>query len=106
VNEIIIQDLLFQPEDLSLFPDFILGTMARRGIGAVEASLATGAEDGEASMVAWQYSSRTTQTTDAIVEVRRRQFRAILARFAEICGVDPTHHTLDFSSDGSFVDNS
>jgi hypothetical protein len=33
MNEQAIEDILSQPDDILRFPDFILGGMARRGIG-------------------------------------------------------------------------
>ena len=87
MNEHTIQDVPSQPGDILRFPDFILGAMARRGIGSLEAAL-TGVADEPGALVPWQYCSRTHQTTETIAQIRLDHFRTYLARFATFCGIN------------------
>ena len=100
MNELAIEDISSQPDDILRFPHFILGAMARRGIGAVEAALAS--TEGEplaplAPIIPWQYYSRTTRTSETIAEVPRSHFRPILARLAFFCGISPYAGQITFT---------
>jgi hypothetical protein len=88
VNEVIIEDLPTQPDDVLHFPDFILGAMARRGIGCVEASFTLDTPQPPA-LLPWHYFSRTTRSVETIAEIRQDYFRTILARFANFSSTSP-----------------
>lgn len=88
MNELVIQDISSQPDDLLRFPDFILGAMARRGIGSLEASLGSATDD-SSSVIPFTYYSRITHTSETLAEIPRKNFRPILARLAFRCGTDP-----------------
>jgi hypothetical protein len=94
VNEVTIEDLPTQPDDVLRFPDFILGAMARRGIGSIEASFGNDSPQPPA-LLPWHYFSRTTHAVETVAEIRQDYFRTILARFATFSGISPySGHTL------------
>jgi len=71
-------------EQLSDYPYFILHKLAERGVGSVEAEPVAGAGE-----VAWRYTSRVSGEQVELVRQPRGMFRPVLARFANLAGINP-----------------
>ena len=101
MNTLPIKPLVDQPEDIVLFPDFVISAMMRVGPSLVEAD-ASVQQDG---LVEFWLKQRTTGERSVIGRVSIGSFRPILARFAAFSGVENLYcgHTLfacDFERDG------
>ena len=90
MNATSIEDLPEQPtgspDTIALFPDFILGAMARRGAGVVEP---VHFESVRAPATRWVFQPDASGAVETIAETPRSHFRTILARYGRFCGISP-----------------
>jgi hypothetical protein len=84
MNTLPINPLGDQPDDIVLFPDFVISAMLRVGPSFVEAD-ASVQQDG---FVEFWLKQRTTSERSVIGRVPFTLFRPILARFAKFSGVE------------------
>lgn len=84
MNTLPINPLVDQPDDIVLFPDFVITAMLRVGPSFVEAD-ASVQQDG---FVEFWLKQRTTSERSVIGRVPMTLFRPILARFAKFSGVE------------------
>jgi hypothetical protein len=101
MNTLPIKPIVEQPEDIALFPDFVISAMLRVGPSFVEAD-ASVQQDG---LVEFWLKQRTAGEPSVIGRVPITLFRPILARFAKFSGVENLYcgHVLfacDFERDG------
>jgi hypothetical protein len=84
MNTLTIQSCFQQPDDLVLFPDFIISTMLRIGPSLVEAD-AFSKEDG---IIPFWLKEHGTTERKIIGRLTPDVFRPLLARFAKFSGVE------------------
>jgi hypothetical protein len=87
-----------QPDGIIPFPDFIFAEMARRGVGSVEVELSS-TESARQPPVRWQFRRAGGGEAETIAETRPTHFRAILARVACVCGINPYGGETSFPVD-------
>lgn len=84
MNTVTIRPLFQQPDDLVLFPDFIISTMVRIGPSLVEAD-ADSKQDG---IIPFWLKEHGASESRIIGRVAPNLFRPLLARFAKFSGVE------------------
>lgn len=80
-------------EDITHYPDFLIGCLLHKGIGRIEADRAAAHDD----KVDFIFTDHKTGRSELVGSVGKGVFRPILARFGPRCGADEmlySGHTL------------